>query len=70
MDIVVLGNTPARNEEQQKKVTRVPRAGKPIVERRRNRVDRRQSVRDGITVTISSRKERRRQPDRRSTPSE
>jgi hypothetical protein len=69
MDIVVIGSTQLRNEEKKRRIVRVPGRSRPIMDRRRNRVDRRQSVRDGVTVSISHQNDRRRQPDRRRTPS-
>jgi hypothetical protein len=45
----------------------LPDSGKrgPIRERRKNKVDRRSSVRDGVHVTLSTRKDRRSGKDRR-----
>ena len=49
----------------------LPVSGKrgPIRNRRKNRVDRRSSVRDGVVVTLSTRKDRRSGKDRRRRPS-
>jgi hypothetical protein len=49
----------------------LPASGKrgPIRNRRKNRVDRRSSVRDGVVVTLSTRKDRRSGKDRRRRPS-
>lgn len=49
----------------------LPVAGRkgPIRDRRKNTVDRRRSVRDGVIVTLSTRKERRSGRDRRKRPS-
>ncbi|MGD8364727.1 MAG: hypothetical protein PVG81_14265 [Desulfobacterales bacterium] len=49
----------------------LPVAGKrgPIRNRRKNKVDRRSSVRDGVFVTLSTRKDRRSGKDRRRRPS-
>jgi hypothetical protein len=44
-----------------------PQKKKMVKERRKNRVDRRQDVRDGIIVTLSNRPDRRRRPDRRKS---
>jgi hypothetical protein len=41
----------------------------PIRNRRKNKVDRRSSVRDGVFVTLSTRKDRRSGKDRRRRPS-
>lgn len=73
MDIVVISSALVKNEKQKKRVARVP--AKPVkkssfVEKRRNRTDRRQSVRDGVVVRLSHRKDRRTRPDRRRTPSD
>jgi len=38
-------------------------------ERRKRPYDRRKSVRDGVIVSLSFKKDRRKNPDRRSTPS-
>lgn len=65
MDIVIISSAFVRNEEQKKRETLVS-AGRPkFVEKRRNRVDRRKSVRDGVVVSLSGRKDRRIRPDRR-----
>jgi hypothetical protein len=73
MDIVVISSALVKNEKQKKRVTRVP--AKPakksrFVEKRRNRTDRRQSVRDGVVVRLSHHKDRRTRPDRRHTPTD
>lgn len=68
MDIVVISSTQVRNEEKKRRVVRIPGQARPIVDRRRNRVDRRRSVRDGVTVSLSYQHDRRKQPDRRRTP--
>jgi hypothetical protein len=49
----------------------LPVSGKrgPIKNRRKNKVDRRSSVRDGVFVTLSTRKDRRSGKDRRRRPS-
>jgi hypothetical protein len=49
----------------------LPVAGKkgPIRDRRKNKVDRRRSVRDGVFVTLSTKKERRSGKDRRKRSS-
>lgn len=67
MDIVVIGSALLRNEEQKKTLARVPGRKAQFVERRRNRKDRRKSVRDGVVVSLSYRNDRRVQPDRRKT---
>jgi len=54
-----------KNEEPKKRVTRVPKKKSNFVEKRRNRTDRRKSVRDGVVVSLSYKKDRRTRPDRR-----
>lgn len=66
MDIVVIGSSLLRNEEQKKTMARVPGQKAKLSERRRNRRDRRKSVRDGVVVSFSYRNDRRTQPERRS----
>ncbi|MGD8701325.1 MAG: hypothetical protein PVG51_08215 [Desulfosarcina sp.] len=65
MDIVTIGSSLVRNEEQKKRTVRVPTKKAKFVEKRRNRVDRRKSVREGVVVSLSYRKDRRVNPDRR-----
>ena len=67
MDIVVISSAFVRNEEPKKQVARVPAQKSNIVEKRRNRTDRRKSVRDGVVVSLSYQKDRRTRPDRRQT---
>lgn len=67
MDIVVISSTFVRNEEHKKRATRVAPRKATFLERRQNRTDRRKSVRDGVVVSLSYRKDRRRGPDRRQT---
>lgn len=66
MDIVVIGSALLKNEEQKKTTARVPGQKNQIVERRRNRKDRRKGVQDGVVVSLSYPNDRRVQPDRRS----
>ncbi|BBO69254.1 hypothetical protein DSCA_31840 [Desulfosarcina alkanivorans] len=65
MDIVVISSAFVKNEQPKKREAQVPAGSPHFVEKRRNRVDRRKSVRDGVVVSLSSRKERRIGPDRR-----
>jgi hypothetical protein len=65
MDIVTIGSSLVRNEEQKKRTVRVPTKKTKFVEKRRNRMDRRKSVRDGVVVNLSYRNDRRVNPDRR-----
>lgn len=67
MDIVVISSAFVRNEEPKKRVTRVPAKKSNFVEKRRNRADRRRSVRDGVKVSLSYQKDRRIKPDRRQS---
>ncbi len=67
MDIVVINSAFVKNEEPKKRVTRVPRKKNNFVEKRRNRTDRRKSVRDGVVVSLSYKKDRRTRPDRRQS---
>ena len=67
MDIVVINSAFVRNEAPKKRTTRIPRNKASFVEKRRNRRDRRKSVRDGVVVSLSYRKDRRVGPDRRQT---
>ncbi len=67
MDIVVINSAFVRNEEPKKRVTRVPGKKSKFAEKRRNRTDRRKSVRDGVVVSLSYKNDRRTGPDRRRT---
>jgi hypothetical protein len=64
MDIII-GNTPIVKKDPEK-IPSLGKTAKPAKERRKNRHDRRKTVRGGVVVTLSSVKERRRQPERRS----
>jgi hypothetical protein len=68
VDIVVGVVTPLQNN-QSRNGDRQPQEfeKKKAKERRKTRTDRRQSVRDGVWVTLSSRPERRQRSDRRKT---
>lgn len=70
MDIVVIGSNFVRNEERRKRPVRVPVKNAKCNDRRRNREDRRKSVRDGVVVDLSYPNDRRINPDRRRTPGE
>ncbi len=67
MDIVVISSAFVRNEEPKKQATQLPAIKSKLVEKRRNRTDRRKSVRDGVVVSLSYREDRRTRPDRRQT---
>lgn len=61
---IIIGNTPSVKKDPEKTPS-VGKTGRPPRERRKNRVDRRKNVRSGVVVSLSSVKERRRQPERR-----
>ena len=65
MDIVVINSAFVRNEEPKKRTMRIPGKKSDYVEKRRNRTDRRKSVRDGVVVRLSYQNDRRIGPDRR-----
>jgi hypothetical protein len=65
MDIVVIGSASVKNEQTKKPATRVPTQQSGFTEKRRNRTDRRKSVRDGVVVSLSYKNDRRKRPDRR-----
>ena len=65
MDIVTISSASVKNEQHPKRPTRAVPKKAGFIERRRNREDRRKSVRDGVVVRLSNRKERRVNPDRR-----
>lgn len=68
MDIVLIGSSRVVDDERKKQMVRVPRPSGRFVERRRNRQDRRKSVRDGVVVSLSYPNDRRVNPDRRRSP--
>ena len=53
------------NQSNSDKRRRAPLEKRKLKNRRKNKTDRRRSVRDGIIVTLSGQPERRQQPDRR-----
>ena len=67
MDIVVINSAFVKNEAPKKRATRVPGKKSSFAEKRRNRTDRRKSVRDGVVVSLSYQKDRRTGTDRRRT---
>ncbi len=67
MDIVVISSTFVRNEEQKKRVARLSAKKAGFIEKRRNRADRRRSVRDGVVVSLSYQNDRRIRSDRRQS---
>jgi hypothetical protein len=68
MDIVLIGSSRVVDDERKKQMVRVPRPPGRVVERRRNRQDRRKGVRDGVVVSLSYPNDRRVNPDRRRSP--
>ena len=67
MDIVVGAIAPVQDNQRNKDKKRrsAPKDQKMIKERRKNKVDRRRGVRDGVVVTLSTQPNRRKNPDRR-----
>jgi len=72
VDIIVGTVAPVHNDPSQQEKRRQPQSSKANRQRdrRQNRTDRRQSVRDGVVVTLSTRKDRRKRPDRRKVDAE
>jgi hypothetical protein len=67
MDIIIGKNTPIQNETTNAAVPVTPVRRVTRKEKRKNMQDRRQSVRDGIIVSLSFKKERRKQRGRRKS---
>ncbi len=68
MDIVI-GRTTYVNRDGANERNPYATAGKKKKEdRRKNKQDRRKSVRDGVVVTLSTKKDRRTSKDRRKNP--
>ncbi|UCG64634.1 MAG: hypothetical protein JSW12_18750 [Deltaproteobacteria bacterium] len=68
MDITIGGTPPVKMDSSDEHPT--PHAGKKALrDRRKNKQDRRMSVREGIFVSLSVKNERRSGVDRRKTPS-
>ncbi|WP_054032917.1 hypothetical protein [Desulfatitalea tepidiphila] len=72
VDIIVGTVAPVHSDPNQQEKRRQPQPSKAIRQRdrRQNRTDRRQSVRDGVVVTLSTRNDRRKRPDRRKVDAE
>ena len=68
MDIIVGGISSAKNDPSLENAT--PSIGKSLArkDRRKNKADRRKSVRDGVFVSLSVKNDRRILRDRRKTP--
>ena len=70
MDIVVGKIRPAKDERAQKKSFYKEDKKSSIKERRKNKQDRRKSVREGVIVSLSFKDDRRVLPDRRKANSQ
>ncbi len=67
MDIIIGKNSPVQNESTNPTVPIAPVKRVSRKDQRKNMQDRRQSVRDGIIVSLSFKKERRKYRGRRKT---
>lgn len=67
MDIIIGKKSPVQNESTGTAVPVTPVRRVTRKEKRKNMQDRRQSVRDGIIVSLSFKKERRKHRGRRKT---
>ena len=65
MDIVIGRIQPAKDERPRKKPFKKDEKKAYFKERRRNKEDRRQGIRDGVIVSLSIKNDRRVLPDRR-----
>jgi hypothetical protein len=65
MDIIIGSIRPAKEERSRRKPFKKEGKKSIFKERRKNNQDRRQSIRDGVIVTLSTKTDRRIQPDRR-----
>jgi hypothetical protein len=65
MDIVIGRIQPAKEERSGKKPFKKDGEKAFFKERRKNKEDRRQGIRDGVIVSLSTKNDRRVQPDRR-----
>ena len=65
MDIIVADTAAAHNNEEKRRETRQSSRVGYLKDRRRVKLDRRRSIRDGISVSFSFKKERRSGRDRR-----
>ena len=66
MDIIIGRIQSAKEERSRKKPFKKDGKKSFLKERRKNKQDRRQSVRDGVVVTLSTKNDRRILPDRRN----
>lgn len=69
MGIVIGQSTGVKRDGSQNKISYRKAAKKKKVDRRKNKQDRRKSVRDGVFVTLSTKKDRRTRADRRKSQS-
>lgn len=70
MDDIIIGGTAPVKMDSSEEQTTAPHAGKKVRrDRRKNKQDRRRSVREGIFVSLSVKNEQRSGIDRRKTPS-
>jgi hypothetical protein len=67
MDIIIGKNAPIQNESTNVTVPISPAKRVARKDQRKNMQDRRQSVRDGVIVSLSFKKERRKHRGRRKT---
>jgi hypothetical protein len=65
MDIIIGRIQPAKEERSRKKHFNKDEKKAFFKERRKNNHDRRQSIRDGVIVSLSTKNDRRELPDRR-----
>ena len=65
MDITIKNTQPVKNELLKKRISILPVKKTVLRDQRKNRQDRRESVRNGIFVELSFKKSRRNLPDRR-----
>ncbi len=67
VDIVVLSTLPVKNDTSKENATPQPHKQSAPKNRRKNKHDRRKSVREGIIVSLSVKKDRRVLRDRRKS---
>jgi hypothetical protein len=70
MDIVTLNSAPVKNPVRKKRTVSVRGEKSRRADRRRNRTDRRKSVRNGVVVSLSYPNDRRSGYDRRQAIAE
>jgi len=67
MDIVTINSASVRHQIRKKRTIQVPAKQARRLDKRRNRTDRRKSVRDGVVVSLSYPNDRRSGYDRRQS---